>query len=87
MYLACVELAARGISCGGESRVVQLQFSRLETARIWARAESSRNRGATGNAAVFQTLGPLMSLAWECEAVETSPNLHETRPIAYDALV
>ena len=90
MYLACVELAGRRASSpsGGlsPSRVVQLQFPHFETAKIWARAESSRHRDATGNAAVFQTAGPFVSLLWECEA-DAAGQGRETPSLACDELV
>ena len=88
MFLACVELSGRGRSA--RSRVVQLQFSQLDTARIWAEQESARHTEATGNAAVFQTLGPLMSLAWEADAgcqTATVAEPDEQMSFAEDTLV
>ena len=79
MFLACVELVGsddRGnLRQQGQryaGRVIELQFPHLETARIWAEQEASRHREATGNAAVFETLGPFLSLAWENEAATSS---------------
>ncbi len=74
MFLACVELAARdehrrmqpdSCFCG---RVIKLEFSHLETACIWAEQEAARHRNATGNAVVFEAMGPFLSVAWEMEA-------------------
>ena len=75
MYLACVELAGsdeqKAFRRHGQryaGRVIELQFPHFETAKIWAEQEASRHHDATGNAAVFETLGPFVSLAWEHEA-------------------
>jgi hypothetical protein len=88
MFLACVELSGRGRVA--RSRVVQLQFSQLDTARIWAQQESARHSEATGNAAVFQTMGPLMSLAWENDASDAGVEVaehDEAMSFAEDTLV
>jgi hypothetical protein len=75
MFLACVELAGSDELTPYQQqrrryagRVIELQFSHLETAKIWAEQEATRHQNATGNAAVFETLGPFVSLAWEHEA-------------------
>ena len=60
MYLACVEVAAES-----QARVVQEEFVDLEPAKVWASQESARRNDATGNAAVFETSGPLMAEVWE----------------------
>ena len=88
MFLACVELANRNgfrgnaAECG---RVLQLQFSHLETAKVWAEEESSRRRDATGNAAVFEAMGPYLSLAWE-RAVDEFDSELESPDFAADQL-
>jgi hypothetical protein len=87
MFLACVELAGRngfrGVAERG--RVLQLEFNHLETAKVWAQEESSRRRDATGNAAVFEAMGPYLSLAWERAADQFDSNL-ESPDFAADQL-
>jgi hypothetical protein len=70
MFLACIELANNGVRNSERSNVLQLKFSHFETAKVWAQEESSRRRDATGNAAVFEAMGPYLSLAWEHDAVD-----------------
>ena len=65
MFLACVEIAAFPSNPCEEHRVLEVVFDDLEPAKVWAAEESSRRGDATGNAAVFETSGPLMVLAWE----------------------
>ena len=74
MYLACVEIAAYT-----QPRVLQLEFTELEPAKVWAAEESSRRDDATGNAAVFETSGPLMVLAWERPEEAVPANLRVDR--------
>ena len=66
MYLACIEIA----DCS-QPRVVQVEFSALEPAKLWAVEEAAHRDDATGNAAVFETAGPLMTLAWERPLAES----------------
>ena len=75
MFLACVELGYRNGFRGGRKpavadRVIELRFDHLDTAKVWAEAESSRRGDATGNAAVFEAMGPYLSLAWERQGDE-----------------
>lgn len=93
MFLACVELGARnqgGVRRQGgygTTRVLELQFAHFETAKVWAEQEATRHHDATGNAAVFETLGPFVSLAWEQEAPVT-PDFDTIHPGAHhDRLV
>jgi hypothetical protein len=87
MFLACVELANRNgfRSAIERGRVLQLQFNLLETAKVWAEEESSRRRDATGNAAVFEAMGPYLSLAWERVTDEFNSD-HESPDFAADQL-
>lgn len=88
MFLACVELADRNGFRGvaeRTGRVLQLEFGHLETAKVWAEEESSRRRDATGNAAVFEAMGPYLSLAWERAADEFDSSL-ESPDFAADQL-
>ena len=100
MFLAFVELAGRGPATDDgcrrgssrrspsfTSRVVQLQFPHFETAKIWAHEESSRHRDATGNAVVFQTAGPFMSVVWEREAGGATVSAPESVEFAGDEMV
>ena len=82
MFLACVEIADDELPTSGEhSRVLQLKFDRLENAKIWAQQEAQRRRDATGNAVVFEAMGPFLSLAWEHDRHDT-PNLMESSDFA-----
>ena len=99
MFLAFVELSGRGSAtdrfsrCSSPrsaplpSRIVQLQFPQLETARIWAREESSRHIDATGNAVVFETAGPFMSVVWECEAGSSTVSHCEVPEFVADEMI
>ena len=68
MYLACIEIAA-----SSHSHVLQEEFVDLEPAKVWADEESAHHDGATGNAAVFETAGPLMAVVWERPETDVDP--------------
>lgn len=63
MYLALVELQAPPAA-----RFVEMKFSALVDARRWARRQAATLKGCTGQAAVFNVDGPLVTLAWELRA-------------------
>ena len=87
MFLACVEIADQNVRPqANRGRVLQLKFSHFETAKVWAQEESSRRRDATGNAAVFEAMGPYLSLAWEHDAAEADSKI-ESPDFATDQLV
>jgi hypothetical protein len=70
MYLVWIELRHAGVDADD---LVRREFSDFALARSWAVGELDANRQATGNAAIFETQGPLVRLAWEThEAVEAA---------------
>jgi len=64
MYLAWVEVRTterQEADCG----LVEKEFPGLQAAQAWASRQLSERSDATGNAAVFETAGPLVRLAWK----------------------
>jgi hypothetical protein len=81
MYLACVELADRDYPIS-RGRMLQLQFTQLDTARVWAEQEAIRHAEATGKAVIFETSGPFMALVWEGEQLD-APHVEAGHALAF----
>ena len=79
MYLAWIEIR-RSVADGVD--LLQKEFSDFALARSWAVDQLDVNAKSTGNAAVFETQGPLVRLAWETHAaIEAKPSSHRIRPL------
>jgi hypothetical protein len=77
MYLAWIEIRR---SAADVVELVQKEFSDFAPARSWAAGELDTNAQTTGNAAVFETQGPLVRLAWETHADDQPvPSSHHIR--------
>ena len=88
MFLACVELTGRDATPPAP-RVLQLKFTQLDTARVWAEQEATRHADATGNAVVFEISGPFLSAVWEHDADQSTASAveaDETLAFAEDTL-
>ena len=86
MFLAWVEVRADSSSTNIDRQpaaaepsktarcgLVEKEFPELRAARAWAARQLSRRPDVTGNVAVFETNGPLVSLAWRRDRSTTTP--------------
>ena len=81
MFLAWIETRAQSAS---ECVLVEREFAELPKARLWVDAQLEGHGQATGNAAIFETEGPLARLAWEThglgQRLTPRPERHVEQP-------